>query len=101
MQIMLLKTPNSEQKQGVIIDEKKNLNWWNWHQLPRAREIDTLVAEDNGGTVGRPVRATRYLNQSNIFNKSNLHSVPLSKIRKISCPVESLDEDVRYMVYKW
>lgn len=26
MQIMLLKTPNSEQKQGVIIDEKKNLN---------------------------------------------------------------------------
>lgn len=76
MQIMLLKTPNSEQKQGVIIDEKKNLNWWNWHQLPGAREIDTLVAEDNGGTVGRPVRATLYLNQSNIFNKSNLHSVP-------------------------
>lgn len=26
LQIMLLKTPNSEQKQGVIIDEKKNLN---------------------------------------------------------------------------
>lgn len=76
MQIMLLKTPNSEQKQGVIIDEKKNLNWWNWHQLPGAREIDTLVAEDNGETGGRPVRATRYLNQSNIFNKSNLHSVP-------------------------
>lgn len=82
MQIMLLKTPKWEQKQGAIIDEKKNLNWWNWHQLLGAREIDTLVAGDNGEDVGRPVRATHYLNQSSSFNKSNLHSVPFKQNQK-------------------
>lgn len=50
--------------------------------------------------VGQSERHVTLTNRTSLTNLIciRFHS---SKIRKISCRVESLDEDVRYMVYKW
>lgn len=50
--------------------------------------------------VGQSERHVTLTNRTSLTNLIciRFHS---SKIRKISCPVESLDEDVRYEIYKW